>query len=158
MSNPAFRPEDRQRFALRVQTPVRAYAVASICSLAGALLIVNWLVRGWPTLVGVLAIALLVFGIALNVAALVLKRRYQTTILIERDIVGTTAQLGVEMVVSGETVKSGLWVPLIRGDEMKLPSGRLGSCRPARARRIAFETAMIASSCPITRWCSRSSM
>ncbi|HEY5847027.1 MAG TPA: hypothetical protein VIT42_09595 [Microlunatus sp.] len=87
MSNPAFRPEDRQRFALRVQTPVRAYAVASVCSLAGALLIVNWLVQGWPTLVGVLAIALLGFGIALNVAALVLKHRYQTTIMIERDTV-----------------------------------------------------------------------
>jgi len=87
MSNPAFRPEDRQRFALRVQPPVRAYAVASVCSLAGALLIVTWLVQGWPTLVGVLAIALLGFGIALNVAALVLKHRYQTTIMIERDTV-----------------------------------------------------------------------
>ncbi len=87
MSNPAFRPEDRQRFALRVQPPVRAYAVASICSLAGALLIVIWLAQGWSTPVGVLAIGLLGFGIALNVAALVLKYRYQTTIMIERDTV-----------------------------------------------------------------------
>ena len=87
MSNPALRPEDRQRFALRVQPPVRAYVVASICSLTGALLIVIWLTQGWPTLVGVLAIALLGFGIALNVAALVLKHRYQTTIMIERDTV-----------------------------------------------------------------------
>ena len=87
MSNPAFRPEDRQHFALRVQPPVRAYAVASICSLAGALLIVGWLAQGWSTLVGVLAIALLGFGIALNVAALVLRYRYETTILIERDTV-----------------------------------------------------------------------
>ena len=41
---------------------------------------------------------------------------------------------------------------------MKLPSGRFGSCRPARARRMAFDTATIASSWPMTRLCSRSSM
>ena len=40
----------------------------------------------------------------------------------------------------------------------KLPSGRLASCRPARARRIAFATATTASSWPITRWCSRVSI
>ncbi len=38
------------------------------------------------------------------------------------------------------------------------PIGRFGSCRPVRARRSAFATASTASSCPITRWCSRSSM
>ena len=31
------------------------------------------------------------------------------------------------------------------------PIGRFGSCRPARARRIALETATTASSWPITR-------
>ena len=41
---------------------------------------------------------------------------------------------------------------------MKLPSGRFGSCRPARARRIALATAVIASSWPTTRWWRRSSM
>src|SRR5437867_3511537 len=32
------------------------------------------------------------------------------------------------------------------------PSGRLGSCMPARARRTAFATTVTASSCPTTRW------
>ena len=31
------------------------------------------------------------------------------------------------------------------------PTGRFGSCKPARARRTAFATASSASSCPITR-------
>ena len=39
-----------------------------------------------------------------------------------------------------------------------VPIGRSGSCRPARERRRAFETATTASSWPITRWCRRSSM
>jgi GAF domain-containing protein/CheY-like chemotaxis protein len=39
-------------------------------------------------------------------------------ILIERDIAGTMAQFGVQMIVTGEEAKSGLWVPLVRGDEM----------------------------------------
>ena len=37
------------------------------------------------------------------------------------------------------------------------PSGRLGSCRPARARRIDVETARTAESWPMTRACRRSS-
>ena len=36
--------------------------------------------------------------------------------------------------------------------------GRLGSCRPARERRTASDTASTASSWPTTRWCRRSSM
>src|SRR5438876_796180 len=38
------------------------------------------------------------------------------------------------------------------------PSGRFGSCMPARARRTAFATAVTASSCPTIRSCSRSSI
>ena len=38
------------------------------------------------------------------------------------------------------------------------PIGRFGSWSPARARRTAFDTAATASSWPITRWWSRSSM
>ena len=38
------------------------------------------------------------------------------------------------------------------------PIGRLGSDSPERARRTAFETKLIASSCPMTRLWSRSSM
>ena len=42
--------------------------------------------------------------------------------------------------------------------KMNEPAGRLGSLIPARERRIAFETAVIATSWPITRLCSSSSM
>ena len=42
--------------------------------------------------------------------------------------------------------------------KMNEPVGRFGSLIPARARRIALETAMIAASWPITRLCSSSSM
>ena len=38
------------------------------------------------------------------------------------------------------------------------PIGRLGSCNPLRLRRTASATACTASSCPITRWCKRSSI
>ena len=37
------------------------------------------------------------------------------------------------------------------------PIGLLGSDNPARLRRMAFAVAVTASSCPITRWCNRSS-
>ena len=37
------------------------------------------------------------------------------------------------------------------------PIGRFGSCSPARLRRTASDTASMASSCPITRWCSSAS-
>ena len=39
-----------------------------------------------------------------------------------------------------------------------VPIGRSGSCSPARERRSALDTALTASSWPITRWCRRSSM
>ena len=42
--------------------------------------------------------------------------------------------------------------------KMNDPIGRLGSCRPARARRTAFATATIASRWPITRCPRRSSI
>src|SRR5581483_3477945 len=42
--------------------------------------------------------------------------------------------------------------------KMNEPVGRFGSLMPARARRIDFATATIASSCPTTRLCSSSSM
>ena len=42
--------------------------------------------------------------------------------------------------------------------KMNEPVGRFGSLMPARARRIALETATIASCWPITRLCSSSSM
>ena len=42
--------------------------------------------------------------------------------------------------------------------KMNEPIGRFSSCRPARARRTAFETASIASSWPMTRCIRRSSI
>src|SRR5258708_38068758 len=42
-------------------------------------------------------------------------------------------------------------------EEINEPIGRFSSCRPARARRTALETAVIASRCPITRSLRRSS-
>ena len=42
--------------------------------------------------------------------------------------------------------------------KMNEPDGRFGSFRPARVRRIAFETALTASSWPTIRLCSSSSM
>ena len=41
--------------------------------------------------------------------------------------------------------------------KMKEPIGRPSSARPARERRMASATAVIASSWPMTRWCSSSS-
>ncbi len=42
--------------------------------------------------------------------------------------------------------------------KMKDPIGRLGSCRPDRDRRTAFDTYWTASSCPTKRMWSRSSI
>ncbi len=42
--------------------------------------------------------------------------------------------------------------------KMNEPAGRFGSLIPARERRIAFETAVIAGCWPMTRLCSSSSM
>ena len=39
-----------------------------------------------------------------------------------------------------------------------VPIGRFGSCRPARERRSALDTASTASAWPMTRSCRRSSM
>ncbi len=43
-------------------------------------------------------------------------------------------------------------------EKMNEPIGRFGSLSPARERRMARETALMASSCPTTRWCSSSSI
>ena len=42
--------------------------------------------------------------------------------------------------------------------KMNEPLGRLGSLRPARVRRMAWETALMASSWLMTRLCSSSSI
>lgn len=84
MSNPALRPEDRSRFVLRATPPIRAYLLAAVGSLAGAVLIVGWQ-SGWPLPLGVIGIVLLVLAVSLAVVATVLTWRFQTTLVVERD-------------------------------------------------------------------------
>lgn len=90
MSNPALRPEDRQRFVLRATPPIRAYVLAAIGSLVGAVLIVGWR-SGWPVALGVVGIVLLVLALLLAAAATVLTWRFQTTVTVQRDTVTLTS-------------------------------------------------------------------
>lgn len=83
MSNPALRPEDQQRFVLRATPPIRAYLLAAIGSIVGAVFIVGWQ-SGWPSALGVVGLVLLGLALALAVAATVLTWRFQTTLLVER--------------------------------------------------------------------------
>ncbi|GAA3705670.1 hypothetical protein GCM10022204_24010 [Microlunatus aurantiacus] len=84
MSNPALRPEDHQRFVLRSTPPLRAYLLAAIGSMVGAVLIVGWQ-SGWPLALGVVGIVLATVALLLALAATVLTRRFQTTLLVARD-------------------------------------------------------------------------
>lgn len=89
MSNPALRPEDSQRFVLRATPPVRAYLLAAVGSIAGAVLIVGWQ-SGWPWGLGVLGIALLALSFLLALTATILTWRFQTTVLVRRDTLTLT--------------------------------------------------------------------
>lgn len=84
MSNPALRPEDRQRFRLAARPPIRAYVLAAAGSVAGTALIVGWR-SGWPTAVGVIGFVLLGLAVLLAATATVLTWRFQTTLLVQRD-------------------------------------------------------------------------
>jgi hypothetical protein len=84
VSNPALRPEDRQRFVLRATPPVRAYLIAAVASLLGAGLLVGGL-SGWPRALVVIGIVLLALALGLVGVATVLTWRFQTTLLVERD-------------------------------------------------------------------------
>ncbi len=84
MSNPALRPEDQQRFVLRATPPLRAYLLAAIGSVVGAVLIVGWQ-SGWPLALGVIGIVLAALAVLLALAATVLTQRFQTTLLVARD-------------------------------------------------------------------------
>lgn len=90
MSNPALRPEDRQRFALRTTPPIRAYLIAALGSVVGAVLIVGWR-SGWPVAVGVVGLVLLVLALALAVVGTVLTQRFRTTLVVERDTLTVVA-------------------------------------------------------------------
>lgn len=84
MSNPALRPEDHQRFVLRATPPLRAYLLAAIGSIVGAVLIVGWQ-SGWPVAFGVIGIVLAALAVLLALTATVLTQRFQTTLLVARD-------------------------------------------------------------------------
>ncbi len=87
MSNPAYAPQDRQRFFLQARTPVRAYVISAFGSIVGAVLLVAGLSLRWPPGIVILSIILMTFGLGLSTAALLANSRYQTTLLIERDTV-----------------------------------------------------------------------
>lgn len=90
MSNPALRPEDSQRFTLRATPPIRAYLIAAVASVIGAVLIVGWQ-SGWHLALGVIGIVLLVLALALAVAATLLTWMFQTTLLVQRDTLTVTS-------------------------------------------------------------------
>lgn len=90
MSNPALRPEDSQRFTLRATPPIRAYLIAAVASVIGAVLIVGWQ-SGWHLALGVIGIVLLVLALALAAAATLLTWMFQTTLLVQRDTLTVTS-------------------------------------------------------------------
>ena len=83
VSNPAQLPEDRHRFVVGSEQPVRPYAVAAACSLVAALALVAGLIRD-ITWLALLALALLALALALVAAAIVLRNRYRTTLVTEK--------------------------------------------------------------------------
>lgn len=90
MSNPALRPEDQQRFVLRASPPLRAYLIAAVGSIIGAVLIVGWQ-SGWPLALGVVGLVVAALAVGLAVTATVLTWRFQTTLFVARDTLTLTA-------------------------------------------------------------------
>lgn len=85
MSNPAYAPQDHQRFFLQARTPVRAWVISALGSILGAVVLVAALSLRWPAGIVVLGIILMTFGLGLSTTALFVKSRYETTLMIERD-------------------------------------------------------------------------
>jgi hypothetical protein len=90
VSNPALRPEDQQRFVLRASPPLRAYLIAAVGSIIGAVLIVGWQ-SGWPLALGVVGLVVAALAVGLAVTATVLTWRFQTTLFVARDTLTLTA-------------------------------------------------------------------
>jgi hypothetical protein len=90
VSNPALRPEDQQRFVLRASPPLRAYLIAAVGSIVGAVLIVGWQ-SGWPLALGVVGLVVAALAVGLALTATVLTWRFQTTLLVARDTLTLTA-------------------------------------------------------------------
>jgi len=90
VSNPALRPEDQQRFVLRASPPLRAYLIAAVGSIAGAVLIVGWQ-TGWPVALGVVGLVVGALAVLLALTATVLTWRFQTTLIVARDTLTLTS-------------------------------------------------------------------
>jgi hypothetical protein len=69
----------RAQFVLAAPPPVRALAIAAGLAVVGALLLVLWGVFDWPVGLAVLAVVLLVLGVALGASAVVLTAGVRTT-------------------------------------------------------------------------------
>lgn len=72
--------QDRQRFVLRAQTPLRALVIASGSEVIGAILLVGWDALDLPVVVVVLAALLLAFGSAVLLAAVLAFGRLAQTV------------------------------------------------------------------------------
>jgi hypothetical protein len=90
VSNPALRPEDQRRFVLRASPPLRAYLIAAVGSIAGAVLIVGWQ-SGWPLGLGIVGVVIGILALLLAATATVLTWRFQTTLLVARDTLTLTS-------------------------------------------------------------------
>ena len=85
MSTPI--PAREARFVLAAPPPVRALAISAGLVVVGALLLVLASANGWAVGVRVLAVVLVVLGVALALAALVLTRRIRSVVLSTADAI-----------------------------------------------------------------------
>lgn len=88
--------------------PVRPLAIGAAASVIGALLLVLSVTLSWPVVVAVLAGLVLVFGLALGVAAFVMPRRLAVRVL--------TTPAGYR-ISSGTVVREGRWVEVVRATQ-----------------------------------------
>ncbi len=75
---------------LRARPPLRAFLIAAVGSIAGAVLIVGWQ-SGWPLALGIVGLVVGALAVLLVVAATVLTWRFQTTLLVARDTLTLTS-------------------------------------------------------------------
>ncbi len=73
------------RYLIRPRPPVRALAIAAVATLVGAVVLVLSVSLGWPVIVGVLAVLLLLGGAALAGAALWAMRRHVVALTLDEE-------------------------------------------------------------------------
>jgi hypothetical protein len=89
-ANPLARAQ--QRFELRSDVVVRALAIASGSALLGAVLVVLWAARSLTVVLFVVGLLLLVFGVALALAAVLAHRRLRQTVVLTDTGISVRAQ------------------------------------------------------------------